>query len=153
MIWLPLFLTRFSAFLHHFCSLLIFIYFHLFSTSIIFSYLLLSSGHALKPSGSIGVLWGPWGKLISQDYHHRITRPNGEKGWAGGKDLAASAAFTGFFCRALLRCWLESQPPILQPPPRLALPPVDEEPAAVEIHSGPEEEILVSDWFSHVPLF
>ena len=84
-------------------------------------------------------------KLISQDYHHRITRPNGEKGWAGGKDLAASAAFTGFFCRALLRCWLESQPAPPQIPEQLALPPVDKEPVVLEINSEPEGEILVCE--------
>ena len=31
---------------------------------------------------------------------------DGSKGGHGGKDLASSAAFTGFFCRALLRIWL-----------------------------------------------
>ena len=57
------------------------------------------------------IVW--WHSLIFFDvpkvYHRRISRPDGSKGWCGGKDLASSAAFTGFFCRALLSCWQQAR--------------------------------------------
>ena len=66
-------------------------------------------------------------------------------GWAGGKDLASSAAFTGLFCRALMACWLKAQADIAQNAP-------DEhhEDDAVTVDygsSGSEREDL-SDWIA-----
>ena len=44
-------------------------------------------------------------RKVPKIYHQRILRPDGSLGWAGGRDLASSADFTGQFCRALMRCW------------------------------------------------
>ena len=49
--------------------------------------------------------------VCRQVYYHQ----QGDGRWCGGKDLASSAAYTGVFCRAILRAWLagreeESQP-------------------------------------------
>ena len=66
-------------------------------------------------------------------YTVRLSRPDGKKAWAGGKDLALSAGFTGFFCRAILYCWLDERQstgpqPTTSPPVVLQ---VDENPSDI----------------------
>lgn len=49
-----------------------------------------------------------WG-MVAKVYTTHWTRTDGTKAWAGGKHLPLSASFTGWFCRALLRCWLQAR--------------------------------------------
>lgn len=47
-----------------------------------------------------------------------MIRKDGTVGWQGGKHLAETAVFTGAFCEALLKCWLDRhglQVPVQQP--------------------------------------
>lgn len=45
--------------------------------------------------------------VLFQVYYHQ--QGNGK--WCGGKDLASSAAYTGVFCRAILRVWVAGRDP------------------------------------------
>ena len=47
--------------------------------------------------------------MEAQVYTTHWVRADGTKAWAGGKHLALSASFTGWFCRALLKCWLQAR--------------------------------------------
>ena len=41
-------------------------------------------------------------------YYTKCLKADGSQGWSGGKHLAESAAYTSWFCRAVMKCWVKA---------------------------------------------
>ena len=43
-------------------------------------------------------------------YYQRVRKTDGSVGWQGGRSLPDSAAYTPYFCKAILACWEADYP-------------------------------------------